>query len=633
MIVSVKRANIIFPKEEKLPLLLAIQRQEIFMIKGFNSKNSAIFNNDSLVKTEKVIKILSKHQKKKPLFEVISVSDDDFNNCDENEISVINRVIESENRRSVIEEQIRKLEDQNSTFTNFDFLSVSQEKLENAQLLTFKAFKVKVEKQDFLINALQTIGVEFEYGVVAKDVYLVIPFFQDIAKDINIALNGAEAEELKLPQAELAYAQALEANTLKLTELKQELENIEKALDNEVSHLTQIKTFYDKQVNRLVRDTIPHKETENFIMLEGYVREDQTAQLEALLEKESSGSEIEYLNDSQEVLPTALKNNKFVQPFESITNSFSVPNNKEADPNPAMSVWYWLFFGIMFADIGYGIILFVGTLLMLKLMKPKGGLKQLLQVFMYSSISTIIFGAITGSLFGVDLITIFPGLPNIFISAVSNPMLVLIASLVLGAFHLITALVFKAVKMIKERDILGALAEAFSWIFILFFGMLYIADMMNIFWKSMPIISYISLGFVLLGAAFIVFLSGRSAKNVGGYLLAGFGGIYGATGYLSDILSYSRLLALMLSGAVIGSTMNLLAGMVSGALFGFGIIFSIAIIIVGHLFNFAMSLLGAYVHGGRLQYLEFFGKFYEGGGIAFEPLSYQLHYINEIKEN
>lgn len=631
MIVPVKRANIIFPKEEKLPLLLALQRQAIFMVKGFNTKNSAIFNNDKLVKTEKVIKILTKHQKKKPLFATISASEDDFNKTDENELDKIDHVIELENRKSAIEERVKTLEESNKAYANFTFLSVAQDDLESAQVVTFKAFKVKVEKQEYLLNGFAILGVEVEYGVVGNDLFFVVPFVQDIAKDLEIMLNGAEVEAVKLPLCEMPYTEAINVNVEKITLLNKELDSIKIELEAETVNLPLIKTYYDKQVNQLVRDTIPHKETENFIYLEGYVREDQIPQLQALLDNESSGAELEIVENPEEVIPTALKNNKFVQPFESITNSFSVPNNKEADPNPAMSVWYWLFFGIMFADLGYGLILLAGTILMLKLLKPKGGLKQLLQVFMYSSISAIAFGAISGSIFGVDLAETFPNIP--FISPVSDPMLVLIISLVLGAFHLMTALVFKAVKLIKEKDILGALAEAVSWILILLFGMLYIADMMNIFWKSIPFISYLSLGLVLLGVVFIVFLSGRGSKNVIGWVAKGFGGIYGATSYLSDILSYSRLLALMLSGAVIGSTMNLLAGMVSGAFFGVGIIFSILIIIVGHLFNFAMGLLSAYVHGGRLQYLEFFGKFYEGGGIAFEPLSYQLHYINEIKEN
>lgn len=631
MIVPVKRANIIFPKEEKLPLLLALQRQAIFMVKGFNTKNSAIFNNDMLVKTEKVIKILTKHQKKKPLFATISVSENDFNKTDANELDKIDHVIELENRKSAIEERVKTLEESNKAYANFTFLSISQDDLESAQVVTFKAFKAKIEKQEYLVNGLATLGVEVEYGAVGNELFFVVPFVQDIAKDLEIMLNGAEVEAVKLPLCEIPYSEAINVNVEKMTLLNKELDSIKNELAEETVNLPLIKTYYDKQVNQLVRDTIPHKETENFIYLEGYVREDRIPQLQALLEKESSGAELEIVENPEEVLPTALKNNKFVQPFESITNSFSVPSNKEADPNPAMSVWYWLFFGIMFADLGYGLILLAGTILMLKLLKPKGGLKQLLQVFMYSSISAIAFGAISGSIFGVDLAETFPNIP--FISPVSDPMLVLIISLVLGAFHLMTALVFKAVKLIKEKDILGALAEAVSWILILLFGMLYIADMMNIFWNSIPFISYLSLGLVLLGVVFIVFLSGRGSKNVIGWVAKGFGGIYGATSYLSDILSYSRLLALMLSGAVIGSTMNLLAGMVSGAFFGVGIIFSILIIIVGHLFNFAMGLLSAYVHGGRLQYLEFFGKFYEGGGIAFEPLSYQLHYINEIKEN
>lgn len=632
MIVPVKRADIILTHEDKIDVLLALQKQELFMIKGFNPKNSTVFNHEVLLKTQKVIKILTKHQKKKSLFDAVTVSEKEFNTFREDELLLVNKIIALENQIGECDNQISKLEDIQKSFIPFTFLSVAEEQLEKATVVFFKAFKFQSEKLEFLTSSLNTLGVDFESSLSEKTLYAVIPFYPEIASDINTVIGGAQGEEIKLPSSKLPYYEAISANKELIEETKTKRQELNSLIDQEVKNLRLIKTYYDKEANRLLREFIPHKETENFIILEGFVREDQIEKLESLLAEVSPNVELELIDNTEEVLPTALKNSKLVTPFESITNSFSVPNNKEADPNSVMSIWYWLFFGIMFADIGYGIILLIGTLVLLKFKKPRGSFKQLLQVFMYSSISTIIFGFVTGSLFGMDLIDIFPGLPNIFISAVKKPMIVLIASLVLGAFHLITALVFKSVKMIKEKDVLGALAEAVSWILIMLFGMIYIVDFLGVLWPSNAIVGYVSLGFILLGAAFIIFLSGRKAKNVLGYLGKSFGGVYSVTSYISDVLSYSRLLALMLSSAVIGSTMNLLAGMVSGALWGVGIIFSIVIIIVGHVFNFALSLLSAYVHGGRLQYLEFFGKFYEGGGIAFEPLAYELQYINEIEK-
>ncbi len=633
MIVPVKRVNLVLTPADKAGVFLALQKQELFMVKGFNLKNHPLYNNDQLVKTKKAISILEAHQKKKPFFSTISVDSVVLETGDEQAKTIVDKVIDLENKIGEKSEDIRRLTADNKAYLPFTFLSVAQEKLETSILVEFFSYKIKEEKREYIENALTKVGVEYEAGVYDKMLYIAIALFEDVKKDVEIALNAVEAEEIKLPKTHLNYNEAINKNEQKIQIFSGEIELLNGLIDEQTTNLELIKTYYDKEANILVREHIPHKTSENFILLEGYAREDQMPELEQVISTVTDDYEIEVIENAKEVLPTALKNNRFVKPFETITDSFSVPNNKEIDPNPAMSAWYWLFFGFMFADIGYGLILLAGTLLMLKLKKPRGGFKKLLQVFMYSSISTIVFGLITGSLFSVELTTIFPGLPNIFLSPVNDPMLVLIISLVVGAFHIMTALVFKTLRLIREKDILGALAEAVSWILILLLGLVFIADMMEILWPTNVIVSYGSLGLVLLGLAFIVFLSGRGNKNPLTWAMKGLGGLYGATSYLSDILSYSRLLALMLSGAVIGSTMNQLAGMVSGAFFGVGIIFSILIIIVGHLFNFAMSLLSAYVHGGRLQYLEFYGKFYEGGGIAFEPLAYQLNYINEIKEN
>ena len=470
-------------------------------------------------------------------------------------------------------------------------------------------------------------------GEFDKAVYLVVAMIEEVSQDLAIALQAVDAEEVQLPSSALKYSDAIEAHKKNIEKFTAEMGKLDEQIKGLVKDLPQIKTYYDKEVNRLVREHVPFKQSNHFIVLEGYVREDQMSKLEQVLASHATTYEIEPVNDTKETLPTALKNNKFVKPFETITDSFSVPNNKEIDPNPIMSVWYWIFFGIMIADIGYGLVLLVGSILFIKLKKPRGNFKKLLQVFMYSSISAILFGLVTGSVFGIGFREIIPSLPDIFISPQDDPLTVLIASLVLGALHIVTALVLKAILMFKEGDVLGALAEAVSWILILLAGLVFVADMSSIIWPSNVIISYITLGFIGLGVVFIVFLSGRGSKNAFGWILKGFGGIYGATSYLSDLLSYSRLLALALSGGVIAFTMNLLAGMIAPALYGVGIIFAILIIIVGHVFNFAMSLLSAYVHGGRLQYLEFYGKFFQGGGYAFKPLGYHLDYINEIKEN
>jgi len=201
-------------------------------------------------------------------------------------------------------------------------------------------------------------------------------------------------------------------------------------------------------------------------------------------------------------------------------------------------------------------------------------------------------------------------------------------SLVFGVLHIINGLGFKFALLIRRKDYVGAIADALSWILILVGLVLFAAQL--VIWTSASLLSYIGLGFAGVGALLLLFLAGRKSKNIFGKVLGGLGALYKSTSYVSDILSYSRILALSLSSAVIASTMNLLAGMIQGSVIGF--ILSLLVYLVGHVFNFVMSMLSAYVHDGRLQYIEFFGKFYEGGGYLFEPFSIRLKQISEISD-
>lgn len=633
MIVPVKRVNLVLLPEDKNNVFLALQKEELFMIKGFNVENHALFNSDQLVKTKKVIKILESENKKKKLFSTLVVDYQTLDSVRDDEEKMVDDIINLENKKAETLEKIQRLQDQINLFSPFVFLTISQERLQESTLLKFKAYKMSLDKKETITTALTNLGVEFEIGEVNKEIYIVFATVGDEQQDLTIALHSVNAEEVVLPTSNLKYKDAIDLNHQKVAELKKENELIENKIKEYIEALPLIKVYYDKEVNRLVREHVPFKQSEHFIVLEGYARQDQLGRLEDILKTQTQTYEIEIVDDGGEMLPTALKNNKFVKPFESITNSFSVPNNTEKDPNPVMSIWYWIFFGMMVGDIGYGLVLLIGTLLFQKFLKPRGGIKDLVKVFFFSSFSTIVFGILTGSVFGVGLSEIIPSIPNIFISPQNDPIVILGISLVLGALHIVTGLVYKAYYMFRDGDVLGALAEAVSWIMILLALIVFAADMLGIIWPSNQIVSYISLGFIGLGLVFIIFFSGRGSKNPFGWALKAFGGLYGVTGYLSDILSYSRLLALMLSGGVIAFTMNSLAAMVANSIPVIGLVFGALVILVGHVFNFVMGLLSAYVHGGRLQYLEFYGKFFQGGGYAFKPLAYQLNYINEIKEN
>jgi V/A-type H+-transporting ATPase subunit I len=279
-----------------------------------------------------------------------------------------------------------------------------------------------------------------------------------------------------------------------------------------------------------------------------------------------------------------------------------------------MSIWYWLIFGMMMGDVGYGVVMVVLFALMIKKMRPKGNALRLFRVLMYSGVSTILWGILFGSYFGVSW-------NPILMSPMEKPLDMLILSIVIGACHIISGLLVKAYRNFRDKQYLAIFVDQFSWIFILIgVGLFFL-----------PWGKSIGLWLAIGGAGLIVLFAGRKNKNVLARIGSGLYSLYGITGYLGDILSYARILALMLSSSVIAMVMNMLAGMLQSNAIGF--ILSLFVYLIGHVFNLAMGMLSAYIHDSRLQYIEFFNKFYEGGGIPFRPLTLQTSYVEMIHDS
>ncbi len=363
----------------------------------------------------------------------------------------------------------------------------------------------------------------------------------------------------------------------------------------------------------------PRQYTLETVYLEGWVRSDKEDDLKKVLETSVSCYDLVLLDPEEgENPPTCNKNNGFVTPFHSITNMFEVPNYKEVDPNPVMSFWFWIIFGMMMGDVGYGLVMLIGGILFLKLKKPRGMLKQIGKIITYSSIPTILFGVLYGSYFGFELFK------PLFVSPSSKPLPVLILSFAIGLLHIISGLLVKMYGSIKAKDYWQAILDDFPWV-VMLSGITVLGAGLLL----LPSLVKVGAIMMIASAGVIILFGGRRKKGFFGKIFGGFTNLYGLVNHLSDVLSYSRLLALGLSTAIIATVMNMLAGMLHGSVIG--IILSVIIYIVGHLFNIAMGLLSAYVHDSRLQYIEFFGKFYEGGGYEFRPLSVQLKHVDAIK--
>lgn len=328
-----------------------------------------------------------------------------------------------------------------------------------------------------------------------------------------------------------------------------------------------------------------------------------------------------------EFAPTLVKNNKVVGSFEGITNMYSPPAYGGIDPNPVMSVFYFLIFGFMVADIGYGLLLVIAGITATFVIKQRTGIKTMCQMFGICGISAIIIGALFGSCFCYQLYE------GIIPSPDKYPMVMMILSLILGIIHICAGIACKMALKIQRKQHLAAWLCDFPWIVV------FVAFVFAI-WNSaldmaayepynglhMPdIIPQVSL-YICLGAlAIALVFAGLGSKGVLGKLTKSFGAAYGIINYFSDIMSYIRVFGLMLSSALVGSVINDISQMVlSGG--GLGYVFAFVILIVAHLFNLAIGVLSVYIHNGRLQYVEFFGKFYEGDGELFVPFCSDTKY-------
>lgn len=375
--------------------------------------------------------------------------------------------------------------------------------------------------------------------------------------------------------------------------------------------------------------------TEETVIISGFIPEKFVAPLTKELEKKFTVAIKSYEPDEDEDVPVLLENSGFSSPVEGITEMYALPSKKDLDPTPIMSFFYYFFFGMMLSDAGYGVLMVLGTAFALKKFNLEEKMRKTLKMFFYCGISTVIWGALFGSWFG-DIISVvsreFFGREiksvALWFQPLDNPIKLLLYSFGFGICHLFLGLGANFYNLWRQGKKWDAVCEVIP-VYLTVLGVAPIAA--GILTPVPQILSTVG-GYVAIAGVVLLVLTGdRTSKS---FLMRIFGGLYGlynmATGYLSDILSYSRLLALGLATGSIASVINLIGSMPSNKIVK-AIMLTI-VFVVGHVANLAINLLGAYVHTDRLQFVELFSKFYEGGGRAFEPFSAKTKYVKFKEE-
>ena len=479
-----------------------------------------------------------------------------------------------------------------------------------------------------------------------KTQYFTVTYHKEDEEAVVAVLDKSAFLKVNFPDVTTTAQAAYDALERRQAQLSDEMAKIVEDLMDLAESLDDIEVLYDVEATNLNICLQKQKLycTQNCIVLAGWMPETAEEKVLTGLSAFECACEVSEPEEG-DVVPVLLKNNAFASTFEWVIEMYSYPKYGTFDPTFIMGIFYFLIFGLMFADVGYGLLLVLACFGGVKLLNPKEGLKRTLYMFGYCGISCMIMGVLFGGWFGDLPVAImnnfFPEFGGqaantpighffsngVFFNPVSSSIPFLFVALGMGEIHLIAGMAVNMVQTWKKGNPVVALCENVPY-WVMFAGIdmmapLAAAGMIS----SEPLapateallqtLSGIGMYVMVAGLAMILFLKGIGEKTVFAWLIKGLGGLYSLISFASDLLSYSRILALGLVASVIAQVINMLTSL--GASGPVGFIFMIIVMILGHGLNLAINLLGTFVHAARLQYIEFFGKFYEDGGESFKP--------------
>ena len=472
-------------------------------------------------------------------------------------------------------------------------------------------------------EALDAAGDLYEYTEASADRerrYAMITVHISQAEDHIAALKALGWSRVTLGERTGTAAENLTALRREQTAIAQRRTELEQQITGEAGERPQLRQLSDAARIEIDRGEARQRtmETAETFLLEGWFPAENTKELEMLLEcKTCAWQMTDPEPEDYPRVPVKLKNGRLTRPLNMVTEMYSLPLYGTLDPNPYMAPFFILFYGIMMADMGYGLLMILAGLLITKKYHPKGTAGNLFGLLTLCGVSTFIMGAITGGFFGdflTQAVKLTTGgdfaLPALF-TPLDDTLMILIGAMALGLIQIVTGMAISFIRKLKRGQVMDAVWEELTW-WIVFAGIgLMAAGVTNI-------VLYAGIAMVILGPV----LTNKGFGKITGI----FGSLYNhITGYFGDILSYSRLMALMLAGSVIAQVFNTL-----GAIPGNIIVF-VVISMAGNALNFALNLLGCYVHDLRLQCLEYFNKFYEDGGRPFRPLMADTKYVDITK--
>ena len=643
-IVKMNKFSLVGFNNDKKALVDLLEKMGVVELKGF-SDTELTEEFESLLKSENdddnlqqleqelkrasaAVKIVDEAaQIKKPLFfSRRTVSQDEYDkqlsNVSETK-QILDKVLAANDTIGALTSEINKLKSDELKFIpwqNLGFdISVSQTEFSQIAVGTIsvkKDFEQLKSKIEGVAGVIETVNTD------KTQRYIYAAVHNDDADTVFQALSDAGFSQTTFGEYRGTPGDILKSIQKEKDDKYSQIEKLKKELAAFAKQIHTLEMYHDYLTELIAKSNAYDKfaHTESAFLIRGYLPSDAADEVfKKIGERFDVYFETQPCGDDEDH-PILLKNNKLVSPFETVTETYSIPSYQDVDPNAVMMPFYFLFFGLMLSDAAYGILLSIGSWILLKKYHPEGTSAKMLKMFCICGVSTVFWGIMFGGWFG-DIIPALTGVESIalWFDPIKDPMKLLLWSFGFGIVHMFAGLGVKAYMLIKKGKWLDAVFDIGLW-YLLILGII-----MLLFGSSIGEgVKKAGLYATVAGVVGLILTQGRAEKKIYMKLFKGVASLYDIVGYMSDVLSYSRLLALGLATGVIASVMNTM-GLLGGKSF-FGMVLFAVVFIVGHVFNLAVSLLSAYVHTSRLQYVEFFGKFYIGGGKLFAPVKADRKY-------
>lgn len=528
-------------------------------------------------------------------------------------LAVVEAVEACERRSGALRGQEARIKMHKEQLTPWRTLDIPVEMLKDSKDTVQFVGAISNRGLETLTNALAGLAVRMDrIGEERDNIYVWIIAHRCDHFAVAEALKAADFSAAQFTQTAGIPAMQLEALARQYDEITMGHAAIEEELRALAAELPRLKLLYELAAEEKDREAAAANfaQTSSVFLMEGWVPEYACERLEKKLRAAAPGCDVEFrAATDEETPPTLLHNHRAVAPFEAVVSNFSLPDPRGLDPTFVMAPFFACFFGMMVSDAGYGLILAIGIPIIIHFLKPKPGMRRLMWVLAIGGVFTVFWGAMFDTWFGESI-------KPMLLNPLEQPLQMMGVCIGLGVLHLFAGLGVAAYMNIKRGKVLDAVFDQLLWITLI----------VGIAMLFLPATAGVGKVLAIVSAVGIFLTAGRAKPNIIGKFIGGFSALYGITSWLSDILSYMRLFGMGLATGVIGMVVNMLVRLVIGKGI-FGIVAGIAILLVGHVFNAFINILGAYVHACRLQYIEFFGKFYEDGGRPFSPLAQNPRYV------